>query len=128
MSVAADLDIFSLGRGALDKARVSFDGRAFFASARRLQADGSWSGPADATCSLADEEVAQARGGLSTVCAAGANTLLGSLDGSALENAVSLGLRVLVRVPFAADEPSEERRERLARLSALLARIPSTLR
>jgi len=124
MSVAADLDIFSLGRGALDKARVSFDGRACFASARRLQADGSWSGPADASCSLVDEDVAEACGGLSAVCTAGANTLLGSLDGSALQNAVSLGLRLLVRVPFAADEPSEERRERLARLSALLARIP----
>lgn len=124
MSVAADLDIFSLGRGALGKARVAFDGRAFFTSVRRLQADGSWSGPADASCSLVDDEVADARGGLSAVCAAGANTLLGSLDGSGLANAVSLGLRVLVRVPFVAGETSDERRDRLGRLSTLQERIP----
>jgi hypothetical protein len=124
MSVVADLDIFSLGREALGQARASFDGRAFFTSARRLQPDGTWSGPADASCAWVDEEVAGARGGLSAVCAAGANTLLGSLDGTMLANAGSLGLRLLVRLPFAAGESLDERRDRLGKLSALLARVP----
>ena len=39
------LDLFDMGREALAAARAAFAGRAFFVSARRLQADGSWLGP-----------------------------------------------------------------------------------
>ncbi len=124
MSVAADLDIFSLGRTALDKARALFDGRAFFTPARRLRTDGSWSGPLEASSALADEEVIDARGGLTSVCAAGVNTVLASLDGAIAADAVAKGLRTLVGVPFAAGESRDQRDRRLGELFALLARLP----
>lgn len=124
MSVASDLDIFSLGRTALGKARALFDGRAFVTSARRLQADGTWSGPSEASCSCVDDDVSDARGGLSAACEAGATTLLASLDGTSSASAVAKGLRVLVRVPFAAEDSVEERGRRLGQLADLLARVP----
>jgi hypothetical protein len=123
MTLAPDLDIFSLGREALGKARTLSGGRAFFESARRLQTDGSWSGPTEAPCCLVDEDVIAVRGGLEAVRLAGANTVVCSVDG-ALAEAVTLGLRVLVRVPFASDEDSEQRRGRLGKLGDLLARVP----
>ena len=124
MSLAPDLDIFSLGREASAKARMLFEGRAVFVSARRLQPDGSWSGPAEASCGLVDEEVAQTRGGLQLVREAGANAILCSLDGAVAGEALALGLRALVRVPFAADETADLRRGRLDRLADLLGRLP----
>lgn len=124
MSVAADLDIFSLGRTALEKARALFDGRAFFTPARRLRTDGSWSGPSEASGALADEDVIDARGGLSAVRAAGVNTVLASLDGALAADAVAKGLRTLVRIPFATSDSADQRDLRLGELSELLARVP----
>jgi hypothetical protein len=123
MTLAPDLDIFSLGREALAKARARFEGRAFVVSARRLQADGSWSGPADAACCLVDEDVLEARGGLRAVRDAGANTVVCSAEGPVAE-AVALGLRALVRVSFASDEDPDERRGHLGKLGELLAGVP----
>jgi hypothetical protein len=124
MSVAADLDIFSLGRQALGQARASFDGRAFFTSARRLHSNGSWSGPSAAGCSLVEEGVIDALGGLPAVCEAGVNTVLADLHGTVAANALAKGLRVLVRVPFAAGDNADERSRRLRTLSELLAATP----
>lgn len=126
MTLAPDLDIFSLGRDALGKARALSGGRGFFVSARRLQADGSWSGPAGASCSLVEEDVIQTRGGLQAILEAGANTVACGVDGP-LAEAAAKGLRVLVRVPFAGDETgaaSEQRDHRLGKLAQVLARVP----
>ena len=124
MTLAPDLDIFSLGRDALAKVRTLFDGRACFVSARRLQVDGSWLGPAEATCGLVDEEALQARGGLRSAQKAGANTVVCSQDSAVASEALALGLRVLVRVPFAAEEPASQRRDRLEKLADALGRSP----
>jgi hypothetical protein len=124
MSIEPDLDIFSLGRDALTKARALFEGRAFFTSARWLQADGSWLGPTEASDSMVDEDVMRARGGLKAACEAGAITIVCDLDGTALGRSIEPGLRVLVRVPFAAGEAAEARRGRLAQLTRLLGRCP----
>ena len=124
MSLAPDLDIFSLGREAQDKARAAFDGRAFFTPAKRLCGDGSWSGPAEATCCLVDEDALHARGGLGPVRATGGNALICDLDGALAGEAVAQGFRVLVRVPFAAGEPADERARRMRRLAAVLAATP----
>jgi hypothetical protein len=124
MNLAPDLDIFSLGRDAVAKARALFDGRACFVSARRLRADGSWSGPPEASCCLVDEEVLQARGGLGFAREAGANTVSCNLDSAVAGEAFALGLRVLVRVPFAADEPADQRRGHLEKLADVQRRTP----
>jgi hypothetical protein len=119
-----DLDIFTLGREASDKARACFDGRAVFTPARRLREDGSWSGPAEAACCLVDEDVVQAFGGLGPVRAAGGNAVVCNLDGTVAGEAVALGLRVLLRVPFAAGDLVDERGRRMNALAAMLDAIP----
>lgn len=124
MSMTADLDIFALGRDAVARARALFDGRACFASLRRLQADFTWSGPAQAACALAQERWLPGRDPAAGR-AAGANTLLCELDGGLAGPAAASGLRVLVRMPFAADESAGERGGRLRALADLLAREPA---
>jgi hypothetical protein len=124
MSLRPDFDIHSAGRLALAKARALFDGRAFFSSARRLQLDGSWSGPQDAACSLAEEEVLRGRGGLPAAREAGVNTVLCDIDGSFAAQVVSSGLRCLLRVHFAEDESADEGRRRLHQVADLMS--PST--
>jgi hypothetical protein len=96
-------------------ARDAFSGRGFFVSARRLQADGSWIGPGEGACALVEEDALSALGGLKAAHKAGANTVLCRLTGD-LAGAMELGMRCLVREPFAADEPTQERAVRLARL------------
>jgi hypothetical protein len=123
MSLAPELDIFSLGRRALGSARALSDGRAFFTSARRLQADGLWSGPSEASCSLVAEEVVALLGGTEVARTAGANTVVFGLEGASAAAAVS-GLRMLVRVPFAAGEAPDERSRRLAKLARVLTQSP----
>jgi hypothetical protein len=122
MTLPLDLDIFSAGRDALAKARALFAGRGFFACARTLQADGSWLGPPEAACSLVDEDVLRARGGLPAAREAGANTVLCNLDGELAAQAVASGLRCLVRVPFTGDEAADQRRRRLERLVQFMDR------
>jgi hypothetical protein len=124
MNLAPDLDIFSLGRDAMAKARSLFDGRAFCVSARRLQGDGSWLGPPAASCALVDEELLSSRGGLRVAQESGANTLLCNLDSPVASEALALGLRVVVRMPFAADEPVDQRRAGLGKLADMLQRAP----
>jgi hypothetical protein len=117
-----DLDIFSLGRDASTAAHTLFEGRAVFSSARRLQADGTWVGPTQASLSVVDESIVKSRG-LPSVREAGANTVLCDLEGDA-SSASAAGMRVLVRVPFASEEPAEARTRRLEALGRLLERIP----
>ena len=120
----ADLDIFALGRHALAETRAAFAGRAFFTATRRLHGDGSFSGPRLAVCSLIEETDLAAVGGLRAAQQAGANTLMASLAGSAAAEAAHLGLRTLIRVPFAPDEPEAERGARLDRLCRLCDELP----
>jgi hypothetical protein len=124
MTLPPDFDIFSPGRDALAKARALFGGRALFVPARRLQADGSWLGPPRAACSLVDEDVLCARGGLSVVREAGVNTVLCDLDGTLATQTIASGLRCLVRVPFTDGEEADQRRRRLGELTQLLNLCP----
>lgn len=121
MSITAELDLFSLGKDAVATARSLFEGRAFLCSARRLQRDGTWKGPARASFAFADEGMGA---DLERCLAAGANALVCDLDGEVAGAAVERGLRVLVRVPFAAGEPADERARKLSRVAELLARVP----
>ena len=122
MTLPPDLDIFSAGRDALAKARALFDGRAFFASARRLGADGSWSGPAQAAWCLADEDMVRIPGGLPAAREAGVNTVVCGLDGTFAPEVLASGLRCLLRVPLGGDEGADERRRRLDQLARVVDR------
>ena len=117
-----ETNLFDMGRDAMAAARAAFAGRAFFVSARRLQADGSWLGPPEATLALV-EETALA-GGLAAARRLGANAVLCSLEGTSVREAVELGMRCLVRVPYAAGESTKVRRARLDQLGELALRVP----
>ena len=119
-----NLDLFDMGREALDAARAAFAGNAFFVSTRRLQPDGAWLGPPEATLALVAEEALAALGGLSGARKLGANGVLCDLAGSVAGEAVGLGMRVLACVPFAAEESSGVRRARLDQLAELVRRMP----
>jgi hypothetical protein len=116
--------LFDMGREALAAARKAFDGQAFFVSARRLQKDGTWLGPPSATLSLAEESALAALGGIETAQELGANGLLCDVPGSVVEQAMSLGMRCLAHLPYAAGEPVDVRRARLDQLCELVQRIP----
>jgi hypothetical protein len=118
-------DLFEDGRKALALCREAFAGRAFFAGARRLRRDGSWSGSgsAEAALSLADEEALLVLG-LSAAVQAGADTVVLGPDGVHFDEAIRRGLRCLVRVDLAADEPAPARAARLGRLAGLVGRMP----
>jgi hypothetical protein len=118
------LDLFDLGREALAAARAAFAGNAFFVSARRLQPDGAWLGPPEATLALVEEGALAALGGLTAARKLGANGVLCQLAGSVASEAVGLGLRALACVPFAADESMDVRRARLDQLADLVRRVP----
>jgi len=118
------LDLFDMGREALAAARAAFAGRAFFISARRLQADASWLGPREATLALVEEDTLAMLGGLAGARTLGANAVLCNLASTLASDVVGLGMRCLVRAPFAAGEGVEERRARLDRLGDLVRRVP----
>jgi hypothetical protein len=124
MKLEPNLDLFDLGREALAAARAAFAGQAFFVSARRLQPDGSWLGPSEAALSLVGEDALAGLGGLAVARRLGANALLGDVSGTAASEAVGLGLRCLVRVPFAAGESFDVRRARFDQLADLVRRVP----
>ncbi len=123
MSSERDLDLFGLGRAALAAARAAFGGRAFFVGARRLQPDGSWLGPREAVCALVEEEDLAGLGGLPAVQQAGANTVLCGV--AVAREAVALGMRGLIRVPFAAGESPVLRRTRLEKVGEVLRQVPA---
>ncbi len=118
------LDLFDVGREALAAARAAFAGRAFFVSARRLQQDGSWIGPREATLALVEEAALANLGGLAGARELGANALLCGLAGTLAGDAVGLGMRCLVRAPFAAGESVDQRRARIDKLGELVRRVP----
>jgi hypothetical protein len=118
------LDLFDMGRAALAAARVAFAGRAFFVSARRLQPDGSWLGPRDATLALVEEDTLANLGGLAGARELGTNAVLCSSASTLVGDVVGVGLRCLVRAPFVAGESVDERRTRLDRLGDLVRRVP----
>ena len=118
------LDLFDVGREALAAARTAFAGRAFFVSARRLQPDGSWLGPREATLALVEEESMAKVGGLARARALGANAVLCNMASALTGDVVALGLRCLVRAPFAAGELDDARRAGLAQLGDLVRRVP----
>jgi hypothetical protein len=125
MKLEPSLDLFDMGRDALAAARAAFAGRAFFVSARRLQADGTWSGPSEATCALVDEDVLAGLGGLAGARRIGADTAVCSLAGEAAGEAIAGGMRCLVRLPFTAGESADARGARLDRLGELVRRVPT---
>lgn len=120
----ASLDLFALGRDALAAARAAFAGRAFFVSARHAQADGSWLGPSEATLALVEENALAGLGGLVGARKLGANAVLCNLEGVSVREALSLGMRCLVRVPYTAGESADLRRARLGQLAELIVRLP----
>ena len=124
MTVEPNIDLFDMGKRALAAARGAFAGRAFFVSARRLQPDGSWTGSPDAPLALVDEAVLARLGGLVAARQHGANAVLCSLEGACASDALGLGMRGLVRLPFAADDAPGVRRARLDQLGELVRRLP----
>jgi hypothetical protein len=119
-----NLDLFDMGREALAAARAAFAGNAFFVSARRLQPDGAWLGPAEATLALVAEDALAALGGLTAARKLGASGVLCHLAGGVAGEAVGLGMRVLACVPFAAEESRAVRRARLDQLAELVRCVP----
>jgi hypothetical protein len=117
MSLEANADIFGRGREALALAHDAFEGRVFFASARRLQPDGSWLGPGEAVLAVVEEDALAGLGGLRAARSKGANALLCNLGSPLHRQAVELGMRSLVRVPFLAGESVQERRTRMGQLA-----------
>jgi hypothetical protein len=117
-------NLFDMGRDAMATARAAFAGRAFFVSARRLQADGSWLGPPEATLALVEENTLAGLGGLAAARKLGANAVLYSLEGAYVREAVDLGMRCLIRVPYSSGESPEVRRARLDQLGELVLRTP----
>jgi hypothetical protein len=124
MTMEPNLDLFDVGKNALAAARAAFAGRAFFVSARRLQPDGSWLGPPESPLALVEEDVLAGLGGLDAARQHGANAMLCSLDGACASEALALGMRGLVRLPFAADDAPDVRRARLDQLGQLFHRLP----
>lgn len=126
MNVEKDVDIFGLGRAALAASRSTFAGKAFFVGTRRLQQDSTWLGPTDAVAAVVEEDDLVRVGGLPAARQAGANTLLCKLtSGVLMREAIALGLRCLVRIPFAAGESPALRSGRLEQLADLVHQIPS---
>jgi hypothetical protein len=117
-------DLFDMGRDALAAARAAFAGNAFFVSARRLQPDGSWLGPPEATLAMVEEDGLANLGGLSGARKFGANAVLCNLTPALASDAVGLGMRCLVRLPFAAGESTHVRRARLEQLVELVRGVP----
>jgi hypothetical protein len=125
MNSEQDSDLFELGRAALAAARAAFGGRAFFVGARRLQPDGSWSGPREAVCAAVEEEDLAGLGGLPAAARGGVNTVLCGPAGAVAREAIGLGMRCLIRVPFAAGESSSVRGARLREIGELLRQMPT---
>ena len=119
-----NLDLFDLGRDALAAARAAFSGNAFLVSARRLQPDASWLGPPEAALAMVEEDTLANLGGLSGARKLGANAVLCKVASTVAGDAVGLGMRGLVRLPFAAGESLDVRRARLAQLGELVHRVP----
>jgi hypothetical protein len=118
-----NLDLFTMGRDALAAAQAAFAGRGFFVSVRRLQADGSWLGPPEATLALVEEEALARLGGLAAAKKLGANAVACSLEGASVREAVDLGMRCLVHVPYAAGESPDVRRVHLVQLGELVQHV-----
>jgi len=124
MTFATTPDFFASGRDALAATKMAFSGQAFFASVRRLQPDGTWSGPPAAVCALVAETALAKIGGLVAAKQQGASSVL--CDSAAVaQQAEALGMRAFLRAPFTAGEPDGDRQVRLAALSAILERVPA---
>jgi len=125
MTLAANPDFFTAGRDALAATKTAFSGQAFFTSVRRLQPDGTWSGPPAAVCALADEAALAKIGGLAAAKQQGANSVL--CDSTPIaEQAAALGMRAFLRAPFSAGELAGDRNLRLAALATILEGVPAT--
>jgi len=119
-----ELNLYDMGRDALAAARAAFAGRASFVSARRLQVDGLWLGPPEATLAVVEEVALSGLGGLAAASKLGANAVICNSDGILAGQATGFGMRVLFLVPFASGESDEARHTRLAELGELIGRIP----
>lgn len=115
-------DLFALGRAASAAARAAHGRAVVYARARQLLGTGAWRGPRDAADAYLEEEDLAALGGLPAVVAAGVRTLICVRAELATEAAAHPELRVLLRVPFRADEPEPERLARLQTISAFSRR------
>jgi len=116
-------DIFGQGRQALALAVAAFGGRGIFASARRWQADGTWIGPAEAALAVVDEATLPSGASLPELRDQGANAVLCSLGSPRLGEVAELGMRALLRVPFASGDVAEDRRARLDQLAEMRGRL-----
>jgi hypothetical protein len=119
-----NLDLFDMGRDALAAARAASAGKAFLVSARRLQPDGSWLGPPEAALAMVEEDALAKLGGLSGAHKLGVNAVLCNVSSPLVGDVVGLGMRSLVRLPFAASESADVRRTRLDQLGELVRRVP----
>lgn len=114
----ASLDLFALGRRAVEARDQRLGRRGSFVRARQLQADGTWRGPRDAAESYADETDLDALGGLEAARDAGVQMLVTPRVSPVARAAADAGLRVVVRVPFKLGEADAVRLERLAEIDA----------
>lgn len=114
--VPSGLDLFAAGRAANAARREASGDRGVFTRSRRLTASGAWVGPKDAAEAYVEEADLPALGGLDAALAAGARMVVASGLATA-KQAAQLGLRVWLRVTFAAAESAHARLDRLAAIS-----------
>jgi hypothetical protein len=113
-------DLFALGRAAAAAARARHGGKGVFSRSRQLLPTGVWKGPRDAADAFVEEADLPA-GGLEAARAAGARTLVVTRDAALARAARALGMRVLWRLEYRADEPGAERQARLEALAGHVA-------
>lgn len=120
-------DLFSMGRAAQDAARARHGGKGVFSRSRQLLATGAWKGPRDAADAFIEEADVAAVGGLDAAREAGVRTLVATADAELARAAAAADLRLLWRLPYRANEPAQERHERLEALARLVdAGLPVT--
>jgi hypothetical protein len=108
-------DLFVLGRAAQAAARAASNGRGIFGCWRRLSPTG-WQGPASAASAFVEECDLVGLGGIATVAAAGANTIVATSISTLIETA-GHGLRGLLRLSLMPDESVQQQETRLAALA-----------
>ncbi len=118
-AIPAEPDLFSIGRRASAAARARQEGRGVFARSRQLLGTGAWKGPRDAAESYVDEADLGALGGIDAAQVAGARTLIATSVAVARAGAAA-GMRVVVRIPYRAGEPSAVRTLRVSVVAGLV--------
>ena len=113
-------DLFPLGQAASAICRNLHGNACLFSRSRRLLSTSAWIGPKDAADVFVEEADVAANGGLDACAGAGVRTLVATTIQAAQE-AQTLQLRCLLRVPFAGGELPQLRAKRMAEIQQALA-------